>query len=166
MSFNEIDIFLFEKYFSSKTDSKSLLNMIQMNFNEKLDKANEIKIINRLYDLPYIIINYLYYQVNRKILIKEKFSFLIANELYSELLNSYNNLIKDIKSKFNFDKIPYKYFIEEDDKNKSNLNTVIGALIGEDNSKLEVFRLQREQKEYFKTLKNLRTFNLLNKKIG
>ena len=45
MSFNEIDIFLFEKFFSSKTDSKSLLNMIQMNFNEKLDKANEIKII-------------------------------------------------------------------------------------------------------------------------
>ena len=124
MSFNEIDIFLFEKFFSSKTDSKSLLNMIQMNFNEKLDKANEIKIINRLYDLPYIIINYLYYQVNRKILIKEKFSFLIANELYSELLNSYNNLIKDIKSKFNFDKIPYKYFIEEDDKNKSNLNNI------------------------------------------
>ena len=60
MSFNEIDIFLFEKFFSSKTDSKSLLNMIQMNFNEKLDKANEIKIINRLYDLPYIIINYLF----------------------------------------------------------------------------------------------------------
>ena len=124
MSFSEIDIFLFEKFFSSKTDSKIFLNMIQMNFNEKFDKANEIKIINRLYDLSYIIMNYLYYQIKGRMLLKEKFSVVISDESYSQLVNSYNNLIKEIKSKFNFDKIPYKYFIEEDDKNKSNLNNI------------------------------------------
>ena len=124
MSFSEIDIFLFEKFFSSKTDSKIFLNMIQMNFNGKFDKANEIKIINRLYDLSYIIMNYLYYQIKGRMLLKEKFSVVISDESYSQLVNSYNNLIKEIKSKFNFDKIPYKYFIEENDKNISNLNKI------------------------------------------
>ena len=60
-----------------------------------------------------------------------------------------------------------KCFCIEDYSGKYNtdLKTVVGALIGVDNSKLEVFRLQKEQKEYFRTIKNLRTFNLLNKKV-
>ena len=58
MSFNEIDLFLFEKFFSSKSDSKFILSMIQIHFNQKVDKAQETKILNRLYDLPYIIQNY------------------------------------------------------------------------------------------------------------
>ena len=125
MSFNNIDIFLFEKYFSSKTDSKLFLKMIQINFNNKIDKVNENKTINRLYDLPYIILNYLYYQIKRKILLKEKFSFLINNELYSDSLKSYNNLFSEINTKFNFNKIPYNYFLVKeqkiifDDKNKT-----------------------------------------------
>ena len=60
-----------------------------------------------------------------------------------------------------------KCFCLEDYSGKFNtdLKTVIGALIGEDNAKLEVFRQQKEQKDYFKTIKNIRSYNLLNKKI-
>ena len=60
-----------------------------------------------------------------------------------------------------------KCFYLEDYAGKFNINikSVIGALIGEDNSKIEIFRQQKEQKDYFKTIKNLRTFSLLNKKI-
>ena len=50
-------------------------------------------------------------------------------------------------------------------KFNTDLKTVIGTLIGEDNAKLEVFRQQKEQKDYFKTIKNIRSYNLLNKKI-
>ena len=92
----------------------------------------------------------------------------IFNE-YKALLFKLNEKKRDaeIFIKQELDRIG-KCFYKEDYSGKynTNLKTVIGALIGEDNSKLEVFRLQREQKEYFKTLKNLRTFNLLNKKIG
>ena len=92
----------------------------------------------------------------------------IFNE-YKALLFKLNEKKRDaeIFIKQELDRIG-KCFYKEDYSGKynTNLKTVIGALIGEDNSKLEVFRLQREQKEYFKTLRNLRTFNLLNKKIG
>ena len=121
MSFNKVDIFLFEKFFSSKIDPKTFLRMIQMNFNEKIDKANENKIINRLFDLPYIILKYLYYQIKGKILLKEKFSILINNELYIEISESYNNLISEINNKFNFNKIPYNYFIAKEANNIFNV---------------------------------------------
>ena len=133
MSFNKVDIFLFEKFFSSKTDSKLFLKMIQMNFNEKIDKANENKIINRLYDLPHIILNYLYYQVEGKILLKEKFSITINNELYLDLLISYTNLNNEINTKINFNKIPYNFFSEKEEKNIPNNNIFI------DKNKTEFF---------------------------
>ena len=91
----------------------------------------------------------------------------IFNE-YKALLFKLNEKKQDAEKfiKKELDRIG-KCFYKEDyaGKYNTNLNTVIGALIGEDNSKLEVFRLQREQKEYYKTLKSLRIFNLLNKKI-
>ena len=135
MSFNKVDIFLFEKFFSSKTDSKLFLKMIQMHFNEKIDKANENKIINRLYDLPHIILNYLYYQIEGKILLKEKFSNIIKNESYSDLLNSYTNLKNEINTKFNFNRIPYNYFLDKEEKNLSINNNNIFS----DKSKTEFF---------------------------
>ena len=133
MSFNKVDIFLFEKFFSSKTDTKLFLKMIQMNFNEKIDKANENKIINRLYDLPHIILNYLYYQVEGKILLKEKFSISINDKLYSDILNSYTMLNNEINIKFNFNKIPYNFFSEKEAKNIPNNN------IFNDKNKTEFF---------------------------
>ena len=120
MSFNEVDIFLFEKYFSSKTDSKPILDMIQINFNLKVNKVNENKINNKLYDLPYIIQNYLYYQISGKFLLKEKFSIPLDNESYSKKFNSFNNLIEKIIPKLNFDKIPFKYFKSNKEENSQN----------------------------------------------
>ena len=117
MSFSEVDIFLFEKYFSNKTDSKSILGLLQLNFNQKINKENESKINNRLYDLHFIIQNYLYYQIKGKILLKEKFSISVENELYSQLVNSYNNLKNEIIPKLNLDKIPYNYFQTKEENN-------------------------------------------------
>jgi hypothetical protein len=121
MSFNEVDIFLFEKFFSSKTDSKTILGLIQIYFNLKINKANENKIDNRLYDFPYIIQNYLYYQISEKFLFKEKFSIPLDNETYSKKLISFNNLIEEIIPKLNYEKIPFKYFKSNKEDNSPNL---------------------------------------------
>ena len=105
-------------------------------------------------------------------------NFKIENIYDSDLVKIFNEH-KTILIKLNEKKIEAEKFVRNEldrigkcfyledyaGKYNTNLKTVIGALIGEDNSKLEVFRQEREQKEYFKTLKNLRTFNLLNKKI-
>ena len=135
MSFDEIDIFLFEKFFSLKSDSKTILKMIQICFNHKADKTNENKVINRLYDLPYIIQNYLYYQINRKILLKEKFSICVDNESYSKLVDSYNYLHNDIIKKFNFNKIPYNYFKSKTETNSAVINNILFS----DKNKTEFF---------------------------
>ena len=117
MSFSKVDIFLFQKFFSNKSDSKSILNLIQLHFNQKINKANESKINNRLYDLHFIIMNYLYYQVKEKIFLKEKFSISINNETYTQLLNSYNNLINETIQKLDLNKIPFNYYDSSDEKN-------------------------------------------------
>ena len=60
-----------------------------------------------------------------------------------------------------------KCFYLEDYKGKfnTNLKTVIGALIGEDNAGKELLRQEKEEKDYFKTIKNIRNFNgFYNKK--
>ena len=92
-----------------------------------------------------------------------------------KIFNEHKNLLMKLKEKRKeaekfmrneLDRIGKCFYLEDySGKYNTDLKTVIGALIGEDNAKLEVFRLQREQKEYFKTLKSLRTFNFLNKKI-
>ena len=134
MSFNEIDLFLFEKFFSSKSDSKFILSMIQIHFNQKVDKAQETKILNRLYDLPYIIQNYLFYQLNEKIELKRKYSIVIDGELYSKLLASYNDLINKLLTKFNFNKVPYNYFSLNSENATSNINNIY-----QDKNKVEFF---------------------------
>ena len=83
-----------------------------------------------------------------------------------KIFNEHKNLLMKLKEKRKeaekfmrneLDRIGKCFYLEDySGKYNTNLKTVIGALIGEDNAKLEVFRLQREQKEYFKTLKNLR----------
>ena len=92
-----------------------------------------------------------------------------------KIFNEHKKLLLKINEKKNeaekfvrkeLDRIGKCFYVDDySGKYNTNLKTVIGALIGEDNAKLEVFRQEREQKEYFKTIKNLRTFNLLNKKI-
>ena len=92
-----------------------------------------------------------------------------------KIFNEHKNLLLKLKEKKaqteifvknELDRIGKCFCIEDySGKYNTDLKTVVGALIGVDNSKLEVFRLQKEQKEYFRTIKNLRTFNLLNKKV-
>ena len=74
MSFNEMDILLFQRFFSSKTDSNSILEMIQINFNKKVEQANENKIKSIKYDLSYIVQNYILYQTKGKIVLNKKYS--------------------------------------------------------------------------------------------
>ena len=92
-----------------------------------------------------------------------------------KMFNEHKSLLLKLKEKKaqtekfvknELDRIGKCFYIEDySGKYNTDLKTVIGALIGEDNCKLEVFRLQKEQKEYFRTIKSLRTFNLLNKKV-
>ena len=104
-------------------------------------------------------------------------NFGIENLYDSELVKTFNEhkkLLLEIKKKkkeadkfvrSELDRIGKCFYIEDySGKFNTNIQTVISALIGEDNSRLEVFKQEREQKEYFKTIKNLRTFSLLNKK--
>ena len=124
MSFNEIDLFLFQKFFSSKTNSKSILEMIQINFNKKVDKAKDSEIINKIYDFPFIIQNYLLYQIKGKINLNKKFSVSIEPEKYSNLINSFKLLYNELLNKKVFNKPPYNYFLsnQEEKKNISIFN--------------------------------------------
>ena len=121
MSFNEMDILLFQRFFSSKTDSNSILEMIQINFNKKVDQANENKIKSIKYDLSYIVQNYLLYQTKGKIVLNKKYSISIDNESYSKLLNSYEILYNDLLNKNSFNKNPYNYFLSDTKNIKNNI---------------------------------------------
>ena len=104
--------------------------------------------------------------------------FKIEDSFDSELLNLFNthkDMIKKLKNMKNeADKLARKEldrvgkcFYLEDYKSKynTNLKIVVGALIGEDNIRNELLRQEKEQKEYFKTIKNIRNFNgFYNKK--
>ena len=121
MSFNEMDILLFQRFFSSKTDSNSILEMIQINFNKKVDQANENKIQSIKYDLSYIVQNYILYQTKGKIVLNKKYSISIDNEVYSKLLNSYEILYNDLLNKNSFNKSPYNYFLSDNNDIKNNI---------------------------------------------
>ena len=92
-----------------------------------------------------------------------------------KIFNEHKNLLLTLKEKKKsaekfvrneLDRISKCFYLEDySGKFNTNIKSVIGALIGEDNSKIEIFRQQKEQKEYFRTIKNLRTFSLVNKNI-
>lgn len=133
MSFTEMDILLFQRFFSSKTDSKFILYMIQINFNKKVDKANENKVQNILYDLPYIIRNYLVYQTKHNLILNKKFRISVNNEIYNTLLASYDTLYNNLLSKNSFNKPPYNFFISDNNTNNNETNLLT------DNNKTEYF---------------------------
>ena len=111
MSFNEMDILLFQRFFSPKTDSKFVFDMIQINFNKNINKYNDKKVMNVKFNLEYIIKNYLQYQIKQKITLKKKHSISVDDENYSKLLDSYDIFYKDLLNKNAFNKIPYSYFL-------------------------------------------------------
>ena len=58
------------------------------------------------------------------------------------------------------DRIGKSFYLDDyAGKYNTNLKTVIGALIGEDNTRNELLRQEKEQKDYFKTIKSIRNFN-------
>jgi hypothetical protein len=72
-----------------------------------------------------------------------------------KMKNEADKLVRD-----ELDRIGKSFYLEDyAGKYNTNLKTVIGALIGEDNVRNELQRQEKEQKDYFKTIKSIRNFN-------
>ena len=99
-------------------------------------------------------------------------NFKIEDSFDSELLNlfsAHKEMIKKLKNMKNeadklvrkeLDRIGKCLYLEDYEvKYNTNLKIVIGALIGEDNIRNELLRQEKEQKDYFKTIRNIRNYN-------
>ena len=99
-------------------------------------------------------------------------TFKIEDSFDAELLNLFNThkeMIKKLKNMKNeadklvrkeLDRIGKCFYLEDyEAKYNTNIKIVIGALIGEDNIRNELLRQEKEQKDYFKTIKNIRNYN-------
>ena len=99
-------------------------------------------------------------------------NFKIEDSFDAELLSLFNmnkEMMKKLKKKKNeadklvrneLDRIGKCFYLEDyESKYNTNLKTVIGALIGEDNIRSELSRQEKEKKDYFKTIKSIRNFN-------
>ena len=113
MSFNEMDVLLFQRFFSEKSNSQQVLEMIQINFNKKIIETNTNNPKNNtvLYDLFHIITNCLNFEIQNKFALKNKFSTTINLEIYNKSLLSFENLKNDLVNKNIFSNTPYSYFI-------------------------------------------------------
>lgn len=172
-----------ETFKTSLYDTKKSYININSNFNKIKPKNNKIiQNLELMFENPnYLdqLTNHLSPKNNLKIVDYENMNKYKIEDIYDsnlvKIFNEHKNLLIKLKEKKveteqfvrnELDRIGKCFYIEDySGKYNIDLKTVVCALIGEDNSKLEVFRLQKEQKEYFKTIKNLRTFNLLNRKI-
>jgi len=172
-----------ETFKTSLYDTKKSLININSNFDKMKPKNNKIiQNLEMMLENPnYLdqLTNHLSPKNNLKIVDYENMNNYKIEDIYDsnlvKIFNEHKNLLIKLKEKKveaekfvknELDRIGKCFYIEDySGKYNTDLKTVVCALIGEDNSKLEVFRLQKEQKEYFRTIKNLRTFNLLNRKI-
>ena len=172
-----------ETFKTSLYDTKKSLININSNFDKMKPKNNKIiQNLEMMLENPnYLdqLTNHLSPTNNLKIVDYENMNNYKIEDIYDsnlvKIFNEHKNLLIKLKEKKveaekfvknELDRIGKCFYIDDySGKYNTDLKTVVCALIGEDNSKLEVFRLQKEQKEYFRTIKNLRTFNLLNRKI-
>ena len=172
-----------ETFKTSLYDTKKSLININSNFDKMKPKNNKIiQNLEMMLENPnYLdqLTNHLSPTNNLKIVDYENMNNYKIEDIYDsnlvKIFNEHKNLLIKLKEKKveaekfvknELDRIGKCFYIEDySGRYNTDLKTVVCALIGEDNSKLEVFRLQKEQKEYFRTIKNLRTFNLLNRKI-
>ena len=172
-----------ETFKTSLYDTKKSLININSNFDKMKPKNNKIiQNLEMMLENPnYLdqLTNHLSPTNNLKIVDYENMNNYKIEDIYDsnlvKIFNEHKNLLIKLKEKKveaekfvknELDRIGKCFYIEDySGKYNTDLKTVVCALIGEDNSKLEVFRLQKEQKEYFRTIKNLRTFNLLNRKF-
>ena len=172
-----------ETFKTSLYDTKKSLININSNFDKMKPKNNKIiQNLEMMLENPnYLdqLTNHLSPTNNLKIVDYENMNNYKIEDIYDsnlvKIFNEHKNLLIKLKEKKveaekfvknELDRIGKCFYIDDySGKYNTDLKTVVCALIGEDNSKLEVFRLKKEKKEYFRTIKNLRTFNLLNRKI-
>ena len=99
-------------------------------------------------------------------------NFSIEDSFDKELLHLFNinkEMMKKLKKLKNeaeilirneLDRVGKCFYLEDyEAKFNTSLKIVIGALIGEDNIRNELLRQEKEQKDYFKTIKSIRNFN-------
>ena len=158
----------------SKNDIKKSTSSENIrNLNKRLTQniQNAKKVINQEY-FEQIIFPI---ATQKKIKVKdyENFkNFKIEDSLDAELLllfKSHKEMQKQLQKMKNeadklvrdeLDRIGKSFYLDDyAGKYNTNLKTVIGALIGEDNTRNELLRQEKEQKDYFKTIKNIRNFN-------
>ena len=155
-----------------KNESKNIKNSTSSeNLRDSQNIQNAKKVINQEY-FEQIIFPI---ATQKKIKVKdyENFkNFKIQDSLDAELLllfKSHKEMQKQLQKMKNevdqlvrdeLDRIGKSFYLEDyAGKYNTNLKTVIGALIGEDNIRNELLRQEKEQKEYFKTIKSVRNFN-------
>ena len=158
----------------SKNDIKNSTSSENIrNLNKRLTQniRNAKKVINQEY-FEQIIFPI---ATQKKIKVKdyENFkNFKIEDSLDAELLllfKSHKEMQKQLQKmkseadklvRDELDRIGKSFYLDDyAGKYNTNLKTVIGALIGEDNTRNELLRQEKEQKDYFKTIKNIRNFN-------
>ena len=154
--------------------NNSNISEITNNSNKKID-INSKELKNTFLEPEYLSIFNSNIPSKKKMKIKDYANFKtfkIEESFSSDLLNlfdTHREMIYKLKNmKNDADKLARKElervgkcFYLEDYKGKfnTNLKIVIGALIGEDNVGKELLRQEKEQKDYFKTIKNIRNFN-------
>ena len=172
-----------ETFKTSLYDTKKSLININSNFDKMKPKNNKIiQNLEMMLENPnYLdqLTNHLSPTNNLKIVDYENMNNYKIEDIYDsnlvKIFNEHKNLLIKLKEKKveaekfvknELDRIGKCFYIEDySGKYNTDLKTVVCALIGEDNSKLEVFRLQKEQKEYFRTIKNLSIYILINIRI-
>ena len=98
-------------------------------------------------------------------------NFKIEDSIDKELINLFNThkeMIKKLKImkgeaekmvRKELDRVGKCFYLEDyEGKYNTSIKMVIGALIGEDNIRNELIRQEKEQKDYFRTIKSIRNF--------
>ena len=101
-------------------------------------------------------------------------NFKVEESFDQELLNlfsTHQKLLKNLKKMKNeaeiflrkeLDRVGKCFYLEDyEGKFNTELKVVIGALIGEDNVRNELFRQEKAKRDYFKIIKSLRSFNAI-----
>jgi hypothetical protein len=163
---NNTDIYLRQKEPSEFQELK------KKNFFEYLNEIDENKIKNCIFNKKMLKGNCLFNKENKikltdfENIYNNKNNYEECNKELIELYNTrkeiekkYNQLKNDIEIMIKNElKRLNKCFYKEDYESKYNIdqNSVISAIIGEENSKKEIIRQINENKKYFNTLKELR----------
>ena len=179
---SDLNINLNETFKTSLYKTNSLnKNSSEISYSSTNSKGSDKKIRNINFNIKELLkeqeyidqITFLSPQKKIRVKDYENFkNFKIEDSFDSELLNlfkTHKEMIKKLKSMKSeadklvtteMDRIGKCFYLEDyEGKFNTNLKTVIGALIGEDNIAYEIMRQEKEQRDYFRTIKSIRNFN-------